>query len=108
MRRIQAFVDRRGFDSAAPIAAFGKLRLAIGKMLEWTTSLPGRPPGDCSSAMTTPRGGGLRPPGSPVGKLDLALDQARERGWTVSEYMRNDWARVLFPDPEARRPPSPA
>jgi len=79
-----------------PIAAFGNSD-GDRQMLEWTTSLPGSRLGmlirhdDAEREVAYDRR-------SPVGKLDLALDQAQERGWTVVS-MRNDWARV-FPEPD--------
>ncbi|NQV10043.1 MAG: haloacid dehalogenase-like hydrolase [Cyanobacteria bacterium] len=79
-----------------PIAAFGNSD-GDRQMLEWTTSLPGNRLGvlvhhdDAEREWAYDRQ-------SPIGKLDQALDEAPERGWTVVS-MRNDWARV-FPEPD--------
>ena len=34
---------------------------------------------------------------SPIGKLDKALDEAKERGWTVVS-MKDDWKTIYPPD----------
>jgi hypothetical protein len=41
---------------------------------------------------------------SPVGKLDKALDEAREKGWTVVD-MKKDWKTIFsFPMEKKERP----
>jgi hypothetical protein len=78
-----------------PIAAFGNSD-GDREMLEWTTMAPGLRLGvlvhhtDAEREYAYDRG-------SSVGKLDVALDEAPERGWLVVS-MKSDWARVFLGD----------
>jgi hypothetical protein len=76
-----------------PIAAFGNSDGDL-QMLQWTCAGPGarlclyvhHTDGDREWAYDR---------GSPVGRLDRGLDEARARGWTVAD-MKRDW-KVIFP-----------
>lgn len=84
---IQRFIGRR------PIAAFGNSDGDL-QMLQWTTASSGARLGlivhhtDAEREYAYDRK-------SPVGTLDVALDQARERGWVVVD-MKSDW-KTIFP-----------
>jgi len=91
---IQRFIGRR------PIAAFGNSDGDL-QMLQWTTTGPGRRLGlvvhhtDAEREYAYDRD-------SPVGRLDVALDQAGPRGWTVVD-MKRDWKTIFaFQRGEAR------
>jgi hypothetical protein len=84
---IDRFIGRR------PIAAFGNSDGDL-QMLQWTTAGAGARLGlivhhtDAQREYAYDRD-------SPVGRLDKALDQAAERGWTVVS-MKEDW-KTIFP-----------
>jgi phosphoserine phosphatase len=84
---IQQHIGRR------PTAAFGNSDGDL-QMLEWTAAGP--PP---RFALIVHHDDAEREYGydrtSPIGKLDKALDAARERGWTIAS-MKNDW-KTIFP-----------
>jgi hypothetical protein len=83
---INKFIGRR------PIAAFGNSDGDL-QMLEWVTAGKGPCFGllvhhdDAAREFAYDRK-------SAVGKLDIALDEAPKRGWTVVS-MKNDWDRVF-------------
>lgn len=85
---IQTFIGRR------PIAAFGNSD-GDKEMLEWTTAGSGARfalivhHDDADREWAYDRE-------SHVGKLDKALDEAKEKGWTVVS-MKNDWS-VIYPE----------
>jgi phosphoglycolate phosphatase-like HAD superfamily hydrolase len=83
---IHHFIGRR------PIAAFGNSDGDL-QMLQWTAA------GDGPSLMVLLHHDDAEREyaydrESHVGRLDAALDEARERGWTVIS-MQNDWSRVF-------------
>ncbi|HEY2895447.1 MAG TPA: HAD family hydrolase [Pirellulales bacterium] len=84
---IQRFIGRR------PIAAFGNSDGDL-QMLQWTTAASGARLGlivhhtDAQREYAYDRK-------SPIGTLDVALDQAPERGWVVVD-MKSDW-KTIFP-----------
>jgi hypothetical protein len=88
---IQKFIGRR------PIAAFGNSDGDL-QMLQWTTSGPGRRLGlivhhtDGEREVAYDRE-------SPIGRLDVALDEAPTRGWVVVD-MKRDW-KAIFPPSRA-------
>jgi hypothetical protein len=79
-----------------PLAAFGNSDGDL-EMLQWTTAGAGPRFGlivhhtDAEREYAYDRQ-------SPVGRLDKALDQAPERGWTVVD-MKRDWKVVFPPEP---------
>ncbi len=83
---IQHHIGRR------PIAAFGNSDGDL-QMLQWTTAGKGARLGllvrhtDAGREWAYDRN-------SDIGRLDKALDEANEKGWTVVD-MRNDWRRVF-------------
>ncbi len=83
---INKFIGRR------PIAAFGNSDGDL-QMLQWVTAGEGARLGaivrhtDGEREFAYDRA-------SPVGRLDKALDEAEERGWTVVD-MKRDWRRVF-------------
>ncbi len=83
---IQQVIGRR------PIAAFGNSDGDF-EMLEWTTSQPG-PSLGVIVHHDDPEREVAYASGSPIGRLDRALKEAPQRGWTVVS-MRRDWARVF-------------
>jgi phosphoglycolate phosphatase-like HAD superfamily hydrolase len=93
---IQTFIGRR------PIAAFGNSD-GDREMLEWTTAGKGTRFGlivhhtDAEREWAYDRT-------SHIGKLDKALDQAKEKKWTVVD-MKKDWKTIYPPLPA---PPAPA
>jgi|SRR5688572_15960864 len=93
---IQTFIGRR------PIAAFGNSD-GDREMLEWTTAGKGPRFGlivhhtDAGREWAYDRT-------SHIGKLDKALDQAKEKKWTVVD-MKKDW-KTIYPAPPA--PAAPA
>jgi hypothetical protein len=86
---IHKFIGRR------PIAAFGNSDGDL-QMLQWATSGPGRRLGvivhhtDGEREVAYDRE-------SSIGRLDVALDEAPERGWVVVD-MKQDW-KTIFPTP---------
>lgn len=80
------------FVGLRPIAAFGN---ADGdrEMLEWTTAGPGARLGmlvhhtDAEREWAYDRA-------SKIGRLDVALDLAEAKGWTVVD-MKRDWRRIF-------------
>jgi phosphoglycolate phosphatase-like HAD superfamily hydrolase len=80
-----------------PIAAFGNSDGDL-QMLQWTTGCAG-----CSFALLVHHTDSVREyayDASPLGKLDVALTEAKAKGWTVVD-MKNDWNRVFaFEDDE--------
>jgi hypothetical protein len=86
---IQKFIGRR------PIAAFGNSDGDL-QMLQWTTAGDGPRFGlivhhtDAEREWAYDRK-------SPIGKLDKALDEAKERGWTVVS-MKDDWKAIYPPE----------
>jgi phosphoserine phosphatase len=99
-----AFLDDKGGKPVAieriigrrPIAAFGNSDGDL-QMLQWTTI--GRKP---SFALLVHHTDAEREWGydrdSHIGTLDVALDEASKRGWTVVD-MRRDW-RTIYPPPK--------
>ena len=84
---IQTHIGRR------PIAAFGNSD-GDHQMLQWTAAGPG--PRLCLIVHhTDAEREWAYDRVSPMGKLDKALDEAKERGWTVVS-MKNDW-KTIFP-----------
>jgi hypothetical protein len=83
---IQKFIGRR------PIAAFGNSDGDL-QMLQWTSAGAGRRLGlivhhtDAEREFAYDRK-------SPVGRLDIALEEAKQRGWVVVD-MKRDWKRVF-------------
>ena len=83
---IQHHIGRR------PIAAFGNSDGDL-QMLQWTTAGKGARLGllvrhtDAGREWAYDRN-------SDIGRLDKALDEANEKGWTVVD-MRNDWRRIF-------------
>jgi phosphoserine phosphatase len=90
---IERIIGRR------PVAAFGNSDGDL-QMLEWTTI--GRKPSfgllvhhtDADREWAYDRD-------SHIGTLDKALDEAKERGWTVVD-MKNDW-KSIYPTPQSDR-----
>ena len=82
---IQMHIGRR------PLAAFGN---ADGdqQMLQWTAAGPGRRLMLLVDHTDAEREFLYRV--SPMGRLELALDEAHQRGWTVVS-MKNDWKSVF-------------
>jgi hypothetical protein len=86
---IQRFIGRR------PIAAFGNSDGDL-QMLQWTTAASGARLGmivhhtDAEREYAYDRK-------SPIGTLDVALDQAPERGWVVVD-MKSDWKTIFPPE----------
>jgi phosphoglycolate phosphatase-like HAD superfamily hydrolase len=85
---IQRFIGRR------PIAAFGNSD-GDREMLEWTTAGKG-----ARFALLVHHTDGAREYAydreSAIGKLAAALDQAKQKGWTVVS-MKDDWKTILPP-----------
>ena len=85
---IQRFIGRR------PIAAFGNSD-GDREMLEWTTAGKG-----ARFALIVHHTDGEREYAydreSTIGKLSAALDQAKQKGWTVVS-MKDDWKTILPP-----------
>jgi len=84
---IQKFIGRR------PIAAFGNSDGDL-QMLQWTTSGKGRQFGLIVHHTDTEREWAYDRE-SHIGKLDKALVEAGEKGWTVVD-MKKDW-KVIYP-----------
>lgn len=84
-----------------PVAAFGNSDGDL-QMLEWASSGPG-PRLALLVHHTDARREWAYDRDSPVGRLDKALDRARQRGWLVVDMAR-DWLRV-YP---SQAPPSPS
>jgi len=82
---IQKFIGRR------PIAAFGNTD-GDQQMLQWTAAGPGRSLVGLVDHTDADREFDYRI--SPMGRLELALEEANERGWTVVS-MKADWNRVF-------------
>ena len=82
---IQKFIGRR------PIAAFGNSDGDL-QMLQWTAYGPGRSLMLLVDHTDAEREFEYRV--SPMGRLELALDEAAQRGWTVVS-MKDDWNRVF-------------
>ena len=84
---IHQYIGRR------PIAAFGNSDGDL-QMLQWTTAGKG-----ARFALIVHHTDGDREwaydRNSAVGRLDKALDEAKEKGWTVVD-MKNDW-KTVFP-----------
>ena len=76
-----------------PIAAFGNSDGDL-QMLQWTTADPGKRLGVIIHHTDAEREWAYDRK-SPIGRLDKALDQAKERGWTVVD-MKKDW-KVIYP-----------
>ena len=92
---IQTHIGRR------PIAAFGNSD-GDHQMLQWTAAGPG--PRLCLIVHhTDAEREWAYDRVSPMGKLDKALDEAKERGWTVVS-MKNDW-KTIFPQEPKEKPP---
>jgi hypothetical protein len=86
---IQKFIGRR------PIAAFGNSDGDL-QMLQWTAAGPGRRLMLLVDHTDAEREFAYRV--SPLGRLDRALDEAHQRGWTVVS-MKDDWSRVFAFEP---------
>ncbi|MFC1833775.1 HAD family hydrolase [Thermodesulfobacteriota bacterium] len=84
---IQKFIGRR------PIAAFGNSDGDL-QMLQWTTAGDGKRLGLLVRHTDAEREYAYDSK-TPFGRLDKALDEAKERGWTVVD-MKKDW-KVIFP-----------
>ena len=84
---IHQFIGRR------PIAAFGNSDGDL-QMLQWTTGSEG-PRFGLLVRHTDEKREWAYDRNSPIGRLDAALDEAAERGWTVVD-MKRDWS-VVFP-----------
>jgi len=82
---IQKFIGRR------PIAAFGNSD-GDQQMLQWTAAGPGRRLMLLVDHTDAEREFDYRV--SPMGRLELALDEAHQRGWTVVS-MKDDWKRIF-------------
>ena len=95
---IQTFLGRR------PIAAFGNSD-GDQQMLEWTTGGAG-PRFALIVHHTDAEREWAYDRKSPIGKLDKALDEAKEKGWTVVD-MAKDW-KTIYPAAPAPAPvPAP-
>ena len=84
---IQKFIGRR------PIAAFGNSD-GDQQMLQWTAAGPGRSLAVLVDHTDADREFDYRV--SAMGKLELALEEANERGWTVVS-MKDDWKEIFAP-----------
>ncbi len=84
---IHKFIGRR------PIAAFGNSDGDL-QMLQWTTAGDGKRFGSLVHHTDTEREYAYDRK-SHIGRLDKALVEAKQRGWTVID-MKNDW-KVVFP-----------
>ena len=93
---IQTFIGRR------PIAAFGNSD-GDRQMLEWTTAGAG-PRFALIVHHTDAEREWAYDRKSSIGKLDQALDEAKEKGWTVVD-MKKDWKTIY---PAAPAPAAPA
>ena len=82
---IQKFIGHR------PIAAFGNSD-GDQQMLQWTAAGPGRRLMLLVDHTDAEREFVYRV--SPMGRLELALDEAHQRGWTVVS-MKNDWKSIF-------------
>ncbi|MGR9106278.1 MAG: HAD family hydrolase [Gammaproteobacteria bacterium] len=82
---IHKFIGRR------PIAAFGNSDGDL-EMLQWTTSAESKRLGLIVHHTDSEREWAYDRK-SPVGKLDKALDQAKDNGWIVVD-MKNEWKRI--------------
>ena len=82
---IQKFIGRR------PIAAFGNSD-GDQQMLQWTAAGPDRSLAVLIDHTDAEREFEYRV--SPMGRLDLALTEANDRGWPVVS-MKDDWSRVF-------------
>jgi len=82
---IQKFIGQR------PLAAFGNSD-GDQQMLQWTAAGPGRRLALLVDHTDAAREFDYRV--SPMGRLDLALAEAHERGWTVVS-MKDDWKRIF-------------
>jgi haloacid dehalogenase-like hydrolase len=82
---IQKFIGRR------PIAAFGNSDGDL-QMLQWTAAGPGRRLMLLVDHTDAEREFLYRV--SPIGRLELALDEAHQRGWTLVS-MKDDWKRIF-------------
>jgi phosphoserine phosphatase len=86
-----------------PIAAFGNSD-GDQPMLEWTAAGPGP-----RLVLLVHHTDGVREVaydrGSPIGKLDKALDEATAKGWAVAD-MKNDW-KTIFPPVQTPMPHAP-
>ena len=82
---IQKFIGRR------PIAAFGNSDGDL-QMLQWTAAGPGRRLMLLVDHTDADREFDYRV--SPMGRLEVALDEAHQRGWTVVS-MKDDWKRIF-------------
>ena len=82
---IQKFIGRR------PIAAFGNSDGDL-QMLQWTAAGPGRRLMALVDHTDAEREFDYRV--SPMGRLEVALSEAHQRGWTVVS-MKDDWRRVF-------------
>jgi phosphoserine phosphatase len=91
---IHQYIGRR------PIAAFGNSDGDL-QMLQWTTLADGPRLGVLVHHTDAKREWDYDRK-SPIGRLDAALDEAAERGWTVVD-MRRDW-RAVFPFQRAEVP----
>ncbi len=86
---IQKFIGRR------PIAAFGNSD-GDHQMLQWTAGGPGRRLMVIVDHTDAEREVAYRV--SPMGRLEAALVEAQQRGWTVVS-MKDDWRRVFTFEP---------
>ena len=75
-----------------PLAAFGKCGTVHLQMLQWTAAGPGRRLMLLVDHTDAEREFVYRV--SPMGRLELALDEAHQRGWTVVS-MKDDWKRIF-------------
>ena len=82
---IQKFIGRR------PIAAFGNSDGDL-QMLQWTAAGPGRRLMMLVDHTDAEREFDYRV--SPMGRLEVALSEAQQRGWTVVS-MKDDWRRIF-------------
>ncbi len=82
---IQKFIGRR------PIAAFGNSDGDL-QMLQWTAAGPGRRLMVLVDHTDAEREFDYRV--SPMGRLEVALTEAHQRGWTVVS-MKDDWRRIF-------------
>lgn len=91
------------FIGRVPIAAFGNSDGDL-EMLQYTTVRPGARLGMIVHHTDAVREYAYDRQ-TQVGRLDKALDQAPERGWTVIN-MRTDWRRIFAFDPESGGDPA--
>ena len=82
---IQKFIGRR------PVAAFGNSDGDL-QMLQWTAAGPGRRLMVLVDHTDAAREFDYRV--SPMGRLEVALTEAHQRGWTVVS-MKDDWKRIF-------------